>query len=601
MGMVNKTLAIACGLIGVLAGVAGPAIAQPQAPIEWGEVRWLGFASSPGIIQILPMGDTLAFYGLGPQGRCYTSYSYDNGLTISAWRLVQPQGQLDNYANMAGCDGHVMLVRTFIDPNPWQSWVQLSSDGGSSWSGDTFGLTGGHRYSFLSGWLGASVRTQLLVGDLVQMRCAITLDAGQTWASEVIVPGGDTLEVSQSSFGITRGSMIIIARQRYIGSEDFLHYSVSEDSGGSWSQMQLLPGQPNSTGFLSKYCAVADRFSPVCIVSSTWNRGIENPQQRLWIHRTVDGGSSWESARSMTDSLTVRRNSEPTLFCRGKLFGVAWPDVRGTELPDLLWRFSANHGRNWYPEQAVIFDVRGVEHLWGQFDDNSVRIYWIERIDSASGPIDARAIWGAMTPDTIPPEVVPLALPPDTVAVNAQILFLAAISDNDMLSQERLRVCSETDSVTVPMTWTGTDYMALWRVPHEGRYWYRIEGEDWWENVGGYPDSSWAMLVTPGWVDAVNDPYTLSPSTFNLSVYPNPSNSWPTIRLSSDWLIHGQVTIEVFNLLGQSVGHASVTGNHYGKIISINEVMPEPVSSGIYWIQVRNNAESKLAKILLLR
>jgi hypothetical protein len=43
------------------------------------------------------------------------------------------------------------------------------------------------------------------------------------------------------------------------------------------------------------------------------------------------------------------------------------------------------------------------------------------------------------------------------------------------------------------------------------------------------------------------------PNTWEVTVFPNPCNGWPSVWLSPDWFGRGEVEVEVYNLLGQKV------------------------------------------------
>lgn len=575
----------------------GFADAQPQAPVVWSETRWLGLDSVPTVSQVVPMGDTLALCGIdGGQALSYTAYSYNNGMTVSDWQLVQSLQPENNAVQLAGSEGRVLLVRIYTGSVPWQSWIRISSDGGASWTSDRYSMTGGHRYVFLTGLLGASIRTNVADG----IRSAITTNAGETWQPEVIVPQGDTLSTTIHSLAISQQSLILLAH-RMMPSPIFhvLMYSTSSDTGMSWSTMEEFPGLPTQSGSLNSYSIAADHLSSVAIASTTWYPGFSTPQE-LWMHRTTDGGQTWEDGRRLTDSATVRLGAEPVMFCRGKLWGIAWPDVRGEGLPDLQWKFSANHGRDWYPEQIVALEVRGVWETCGQFDGDSVKLYRIENTDQDGQLLDVRTVSGAIESDITPPEIFPEIVPNDSVNVGDTLSFVVSASDNDTLSSVRMILERIGEEQVVVEFLYASEFMweANWYVEQSGNYQYSFEAEDFWENIGFLADTSTFRFVTRGLSTHAHPEFV---QTWAVEVYPNPANLTPILRLSESWFEHGDVAIRALNLLGQEVGRMNLVPSRGQSGILVLDPVFQNVTSGVYLLVVHNAIRHTAVKALILR
>lgn len=586
------------GLLAAAIALAfGECTAQPQAPVTWTQSRWFGLAPIPVVTQVVPMGDTLALSGIdGSQSLSYTVYSYDNGQSVSDWQLVSSSQPENNALRLSGSRGNVLLVRIYTGSAPWQSWIRTSFDGGASWSADHHFISGGNRYPFLSGLVGASVRTNVIGG----IRCAITTDAGTTWQPEMVVPQADTLyNITLHSLTMTQGSLILLA-YRQIPGDRILRYSISADSGVSWTAIQDFPNLPEQAGALNSHSVVADHSSQVALVSTTWYPGFDTPQQ-LWVHRTTDGGQTWDTGRPLTDSATVRAYDEPVLFCRGKLWGIAWPDIRDGGTPDLLWRFSANHGRDWYPAQTVIAEVRGLWQTVGQFVVDSVRLYRIENLDPDADSLDVRTISGAIEADLLPPEMFAVSLPDDSADIGDTLSFALSVADNDTLSLVHMFVVRDgSDTVVVLCSRTGDfSWQSEWVVGEPGLYRYGFEAEDFWENREFLVDSSEFWFATRGLSTAQQSPAIAH--AYAVGVYPNPANVAPVLTLAAGWYAHGNLSIRVINLLGQEVGRLSLTSGHVQSRYVPLDPLFSNATSGIYFLEVHNAVEHATVKILILQ
>jgi hypothetical protein len=233
-------------------------------------------------------------------------------------------------------------------------------------------------------------------------------------------------------------------------------------------------------------------------------------------------------------------------------------------------------------------DIPVMGYSGGQFVGHEMRLYW------ADESYDYGTITGIIAEDTLAPLVSSVELPPDVVPLNSHLQFIAGVSENDTLSRVELRIISADDSVAIPMGWTGTDYMAEWTVPNAGRYWYRIEAEDFWENIGSVPNVGWATFVTEGWIDEADSVFVLR-SSFLVSVFPNPSNGWPNLRLSPEWFAQGIVTITVFNVLGQKIMERSMFSE------SMLSAFDAQTASGIFLLEVSTPTHHDRQKFMILK
>jgi hypothetical protein len=130
-------------------------------------------------------------------------------------------------------------------------------------------------------------------------------------------------------------------------------------------------------------------------------------------------------------------------------------------------------------------------------------------------------------------------------------------------------------------------------VPDSGYYSYWFEAEDFWENIATLPDSGTFHFVTEGWSASAD--FILHPSSFILSVFPNPCNTWPALTLSPEWFEQGPVEITVYNALGQVVIRQTTRGG------SVSFSPDISAASGTYLLQVSSRQHSALRKFTVLK
>jgi hypothetical protein len=108
-----------------------------------------------------------------------------------------------------------------------------------------------------------------------------------------------------------------------------------------------------------------------------------------------------------------------------------------------------------------------------------------------------------------------------------------------------------------------------------GSVWEAAPGNMHWENADGYGRIK--LIENP---DYIAPRSKVSPSTIKL--YPNPASSSMQLQLSNPY--QGQVSIRVYNLLGQEVFRTSgtKTGQSFNKTLVLNHM-----SAGLYFVQTQ--------------
>jgi len=575
-------------------GVA--AHAQPQAPIEWGEARWLGIGTGGdiGLSPIALMGDTIVFLGehvvLPDSDYFGTVYSYDNGLTHSGWQRQDTMQNLSYRHQVTGSSGSVHVFGFFVPLD--ETWARHSTDGGATWqnwylwcgSSDDLFCTFSHG-SWVIGitWYSGSTYA------------TISSDWGQTWISNQLVSESSPI-IFENAVALTRSRIVLLA----LGEFTRLSLSRRLCSGQTWEDFAELPDQPYGSGLWDATVA-ADTASELVGVASVW--GGELIGGDLWFTRSTDGGTSWEPAQMLTEhepNGPLLWPSHNAVFQKGKLWGVAWKNVQH-DIPErsgMYCRFSANHGKKWYPKQRLTPSARVVNYTTGQFIGNRMCVYWAA--NDSLGYRDFRMAEGIITPDTVRPEVALTLVGPDTIRVGDTLRFEAAASDNDTLSEVRVAVLDSSEQRTVALLSSiGNDgFRGSFMVPYDGLFHYRAEAEDFWENVGTDPDSAWLSFHTEGWSNAPEHP--LLPEGYDVQVFPNPCNGWPSLQLSSDWFQFGAVEVTLYNVLGQWLSGFSLP--QVGS--AIVSLAPGPLSSsasGQFFVRISNREHASLKAFTIVK
>jgi hypothetical protein len=578
--------------IWLIAVMAVCAFAQPQAPISWGEARWMEFYNAPhptNINNLIPLGDTLIFAGrIDTSTGAYpaAAYSHDNGLTHSA---IMPLGSILS----PGINVNV-TASSSVALVAWDgTWVRRSTNAGLTW---------GNSVQFNDGVIGIFVCDQRAVLTGLQaindsvFNCRIRLsdDYGATWRVNNFQ---EPFFFWQPDKGITftRSHLLIVGSKQYYEANrnNRIRLLTKSRNEPTWDDFRILPGQP--LGYCPDYYSVVgDTTSETACVCSVWRDYSGDYPNTTWIIRTTDGGATWETPCLLPGDVRMLWTVYPQIFCRGKFWGVALGGIQwGGILSEgtFVW-LSANHGKSWYPPQQI--DTLGVSIATGQFVNREMRIYW-ERTHFPAGPGDFRTITGILTPDTFLPAVTPVTLAPDTIPASDSILFRAVATDNDTLAEVRVNLIYDMDTIRVSMAHdTGAYYSIRWTPTHEGNYRYWFSAEDFWENQAIYPDTGSYQFYARGLKASEN---ILHPSSFSLSCFPNPFNSTATLKFSLPSFANS-VELAVYDVLGREVLRKELHPAAQSFEYRLNA---SGWGSGVYIVFARAGQNVARQKLMLLR
>jgi hypothetical protein len=540
------------------------------------------------------MGDTLVFIGAMPDSQTPPWYragvisSFDNGSTFSNWQILDStlQGGPSPRCHLFGFQSDVFA---FVEGR-----VVRSTDAGITW------VTNRERLPHQSINIGYHSANRVFSldryynNDSLIYTASLSEDRGDHWRIGVPVPDDISDGVQPGSIAATQNRILILGYDRTSAST--LTVSSGDRNAANWQSFVDLSGPPQVNA--NPPFLLGDSLSETAMVlqevaTTSWTRA------DLYLNRTTDGGRTWDGARNLSEGHPLQRlNALPELFYRGKLWGVIWEDWWNPDSTQwgVYSRISANHGKDWYPAQPLGLDMPSMEYSGGQFVDNEVRVYW------GSIGYDYGTATGIMTPDTLPPSITLIQVPDSTSEAHQAVQFIAHVVDNDTLSEVTLLLNWGDGGVfSYPMIRGDNDsYSFTFQLPEEARYLYKIQAEDFWENVGSYPDSGWASFHTVHW-SAVDPGFIVHPSSFILSCFPNPFN--PTTTISFSLPKAGYIDLNVYDVTGRLV--RCLAGGHIGPPLQVgtHDIAFEgsDLPSGIYFVLMEAGEFAQTRKMVLLK
>jgi hypothetical protein len=589
----NRMIAqvVCCALFVALS--APVASAQPQAPIEWGEARLLMAApEDSGGWRPVAQGDTIVLLGQCQDTAYHQWYatvcvSGNNGLSWSPWHVLGDLGQAfhDSWAEAVFTSQAILCCTETQDA---ACGFYCTTDLGMTWQRPQATRYFLHR---------PVVRHDTVFGALFHDSVTWTGDEGRSFAAAREVgfdSGAGIVDVAVSATSLHA----VTVRGRGPYSNQCIGYARGPLYAGPFDPVQHL--NENILWTTDAYVTFGEDGTGM-ILSQVRYYPPAPTLGAILVNISHDDGRSWSAADTLTPFQSADYIGQGVEHC-GHLWFVYWWDT--TRAPGFTrggarYAFSANNGRCWYPSAQVEddpWDYGGIS--CADVSPSRVRLY--VSCDWWQGEWgDYYLQWeGQIMSDSLSPLILPLAWPADTVTEGDTLAWAAQASDNDTLSEVRVRICSDVDSCwTVLLLFAGADsFRTVWVVPGEGLHRYRFEAEDFWENVSTYPDSGWLSFVAEPRSN-VNDPFILRPSSFILSVFPNPVNSVAVIELQLP-SFGAEAQIELFDVLGRRVRQNTVR-NVSGSTRLFLDVTSWP--SGLYFLKASCGTQQVHEKLLVLK
>lgn len=227
------------------------------------------------VLTKLPDGEIILFYKAGPSPREWSGLlirSEDHGATWSAPELL-PAGILGPIKNkpIVNDDGTLICGSSVESWRAWACWIEITEDGGRSWSkfgpiaypGEPYGIIQPTLFYDVQGHLRMLCRSTRRIGWV----CSSTsTDDGKTWspvqATDLPHPGSGI-----DAVGLKDGRVVLIYNHTKQGRSP-LNAAVSEDGGDSWKMAVTLEDEPGEYS----YPAVIQTREGLVHITYTWKR-----------------------------------------------------------------------------------------------------------------------------------------------------------------------------------------------------------------------------------------------------------------------------------------------------------------------------------------
>ena len=377
-------------VVTLLMSCVGCVVAQPQAPIVWGEARWAYLAGWPGLPQIttlrvIPMGDTLLFTALNVASPVSDTIlvcsSFDNGQTFTPWIPIS-DGTNSVSAFFTGSAGRFYAFFTQGTILPDETWLRVSADGGVTW-----GTTQQYRTNTYV-LRGFAVGNEVLAvfrnsqNNNLSTLVIRSTDFGQSWSAPVVVDTADFFLVYyDQSIAFTETHALLIEEPVPSRWDTRLYVAKGDSTGQNWSPFEILPCSYYAQYACQEQAAIiGDTSGEAAGVLGVFGVGDFSPDRPLH-YRTSDVSLGWESCVALTEDPHVIPwwdTAVPLNIGQGKLWLVGWERYNQPHWNYLDVRFSANHGKNWYRLQVAADSLANTDYFSGQIRENLIDLYWAQ-------------------------------------------------------------------------------------------------------------------------------------------------------------------------------------------------------------------------------
>jgi hypothetical protein len=572
-----------------------PASAQPQAPITWSETRLLRQVSYPPYRtgEVFCHGDTVALvnrdFGNG-QNYPAVSVSGDNGGTWSPWYHFSGPNYETATRAIVGFTSTAVFATAPTDD--YLRGIYVTTDLGGTWQRPQDSLCGLYFMCQRGDTLFCWMHDQGGIGT------TWTADLGRTFAP----PRYAGWEIAIYGLAASAATLHAIGNEMGDSSTYRLRYTRAPLLDGPFEPTRIL--NPDTAGVTVSHIACDDSGTVMILSAVDYEGSLSG--FAMWLNISRDDGLTWSPADTLTPYQSCGHFSEDVLRC-GHLWLLYWADSTtspGFERGGTWCRFSANNGRSWYPNQQV----EGADWSAGRINGGYLGPDWA-RLHVACNVLDGVTEhdylqWtGQIRRDSLAPLWDQVTVLPELVPVDTTVASAATASDNDSLWRMEVvvhRRWEAPDSTVIALDRTADgSFEGDWRVPVDtAQYVYYYRAEDMWENVSYCPAAGPAdpYVVHVGAITAA-DPFILHPSSFILSVFPNPVNNVAVIELQLPSFA-AEAQLELYDLLGRRV-YENTIHNASGTTRVFLDVSSWP--SGLYFVKAICGTRQVHQKLLVLK
>ncbi|MCP4632913.1 MAG: T9SS type A sorting domain-containing protein [candidate division Zixibacteria bacterium] len=588
-------------------------------------------------------------YGRSYGGDNWFSENGDYVLNIPDNDYVSPQG-IDNCVDK---DGNIFVVWSEDAPDINEIWLTKSTENGLTWSGftDTIFVSNPNTVDEPANYPSiAADRNGVLhcvwnqaepVDRTSEIHYSRSFDSGESWSGRdadlyISSPGVDYASFPDIACDVW-GNIFVVWRQATGTDSSQIHYLVSHDGGDTWNN-----GQDNVIGYPMKFTLDPEiAIDPVGNLHVVWRGSMDliSPiHYEIYYTGSDDNGLSWNGIDSFRRisyrqaSGNSTHNQEIACDRYGNIF-VVWQEEQIGLNSEIHLSTSTDMGTTWSGENGdeiisfpdgeqgyrpfPVGDMEGNIHVvWTEFNGSTPDNYEVHY--SRSDP------YGYTTPGQLGlyPINAPILVPQGGI-----MQFSIAVVNNTEMSGTatgwlglKLPGGGVVDSLSAAdisldggdvaifdslnLAVPGSAPLGVYTMYAKlGFYPNFVIAEDSFQfivDVGVEGSNEW--LVTGFGKQIPGDGYVPSTTGINVKAYPNPFNASTTIEF--DLPRPSQVTVTVYNLLGENIrslvdGDES-TGKH-AIIWDGKDASGKPVASGVYFYRFEVSDHSETKKMLLLK
>jgi len=575
--VVKASLAVLVALLSVAVQ------AQPQAPIEWGDVQVIYNNPQWPAAGVTAQGDTIVLHSFRLDTAYYhvaLSVSGNGGQSWSPWQVFTEERNSSLNSYTAITPWGILCATVHYRPSQ-TAGLSRSTDLGWTWQDPcSFQPIGG---------------PLVLQGDTLFCRYRAygvkwTDDAGCSFSDSFGT--GLPSDAAFESMAVGGGWVHVLATRTEHGRGRVLYYTRAPLATGVFeAPRDLLP----DIYWTQNGHVECDEEGTVMVLAP-----INYHPPLPWlvaqmVSMSRDYGATWTERDTLTPVESADYTDEEIVRDDHRWFAVWIDSTASPGFPDggLRCKFSANRGRSWYPSQQIEGQT---EHMNGVADiDLQLSVV---KVYSAGDQYLFNRWQGTIDVDSVPPAFSSIVELPLLVRGDTLLLVGITGSDNDSLWQARFIAfrAGSNDSVVIPLLRQDSTFTGMWQVPDDSVDWfYSYEAEDMWEHIATWPEDG-PLLIHIGPLSSSDD-FIPHPSSLRLSVFPNPFNS--TTHLEFALPSTQRVSLRLCDVLGREaavlMNEIKTAGEH--RLTFDASGLP----SGVYLCRLEAGEMAQTRKLVLLK